>query len=121
VPLGKGRNEVRVTLTNAIGENAEKQVLTHESEGDLDKRGTLHILAIGVNDYKGLGKSCSGASCNLRYSVADAPSLGDAIEKRLGPSHARVVKRVLVKRVLAMACRLFFQQISRYQCVPCTN
>jgi WD40 repeat protein len=88
VPLGKGRNEVRVTLTNAIGEKAETQVLTHESEGDLDKRGTLHILAIGVNDYKGLGKGCSGASCNLRYSVADARSLG--------PTHARVVKRVLV-------------------------
>jgi WD40 repeat protein len=96
VPLGKGRNEVRVTLTNAIGEKAETQVLTHESEGDLDKRGTLHILAIGVNDYQGLGQGCSGASCNLRYSVADARSLADAIEKRLGPSHARVVKRVLV-------------------------
>ena len=96
VPLGKGRNEVRVTLTNAIGEKAETQVLTQESEGDLDKRGTLHILAIGVNDYKGLGKGCSGASCNLRYSVADVRSLADAIEKRLRPSHARVVKRVLV-------------------------
>ena len=72
MPLGKGRNEVRVTLTNAIGENAETQVLTHESEGDLDKRGTLHILAIGVNDYKGLGKSCSGASTAARVAIRNS-------------------------------------------------
>jgi uncharacterized caspase-like protein len=96
VPLAKGRNEVRITITNAIGETAETLAMTHEGDGDLDKRGTLHILAIGVNDYRGLGKMCGGASCNLRYSVADARVLADAVEKRLGPSHARVVKRVLV-------------------------
>ncbi|HSR81423.1 MAG TPA: hypothetical protein VLL28_11645 [Hyphomicrobiaceae bacterium] len=55
VPLAKGSNEIRATLTNAIGEKAETLMLTHEGEGDLDRRGTLHILAIGVNDYKGLG------------------------------------------------------------------
>ena len=58
VPLGKGRNEIRVTLTNAIGEKAETLTLSHDGDGDLDKRGTLHILAIGVNDYKRLGNIC---------------------------------------------------------------
>ena len=96
VPLAKGRNEVRVTLANAIGERAETLVLTHEGEGHLDKRGTLHILAIGVNEYKGLGDACGPSGCDLTYSVADARRLAGAVERRLGPSHSRVVKRLLV-------------------------
>src|SRR5262249_14687424 len=66
VPLAKGANEIRVTLTNAIGEKAETLTLTHEGEGDLDRRGTLHVLAIGVNDYKGLGNLCGNSGCDLR-------------------------------------------------------
>lgn len=96
VPLAKGRNEVRITLTNAIGEKAETLTLTHDGEGDLDKRGTLHILAIGVNEYKGLAAACGSAGCDLTYSVADARRLAEVIEKRLGPGHSRVVKRLLV-------------------------
>ena len=42
---------MRVTLTNAIGEKAEVLTLNHEGEGPLDKRGTLYILAIGVDKY----------------------------------------------------------------------
>ncbi len=96
VPLAKGRNEVRIALTNAIGEKAETLALVHDGEGGLDQRGTLHILAIGVNDYKGLGNACGGGSCDLKYSVADARKLAEAVEKQLGPDHVRVVKRVLV-------------------------
>jgi WD40 repeat protein len=95
VPLANGSNDVRVSLTNAIGESVAALALTDDGEGDLDMRGTLHILAIGVNDYKGLGPMCGG-SCDLRFSVADARALADAVEKRLGPSHTRVVKRLLV-------------------------
>src|SRR5262249_31833364 len=58
VPLAKGRNDVRITLTNAIGEKAETVTLGHEGDGDLDKRGTLYILAIGVDKYPGLGNRC---------------------------------------------------------------
>ena len=72
MPLAKGRNEVRITLSNAIGEKAATLQLIHEGEGDLDKRGTLHIVAIGVNEYKGLGDACGRAGCDLTYSVADA-------------------------------------------------
>jgi WD40 repeat protein len=96
LPLAKGRNEVRVTLINAIGEKAETLTLTHDGEGDLDKRGTLHIVSIGVNEYKGLGNACGPRGCDLTYSVADARRLAEAIEKRLAPSHSRIVKRVLV-------------------------
>jgi WD40 repeat protein len=96
IPLAKGRNEIRISLTNAIGERAETLTLTHDGEGDLDKRGTLHIVAIGVNEYKGLGEACGSAGCDLKYSGADARRLADALETRLGPAHSRVVKRVLV-------------------------
>jgi len=99
VPLGSGRNEVRITLANAIGDKAETLSLTHEGEGALDKRGTLYILAIGVDQYKGLGNTCGNngkSSCDLRFSGADAQALVAAVEKRLGPAHNKVVKRVLV-------------------------
>jgi WD40 repeat protein len=99
VPLGKGKNEVRVTLTNAIGEKAEVLTLNHEGEGALDRRGTLYILAIGVDKYPGLGNTCGllrNESCDLTVSGADARALVAAVEKRLGPEHDRVVKRLLV-------------------------
>ena len=99
VPLARGRNEVRISLTNVIGEKAETVALTHDGEGDLDKRGTLYVLAIGVDKYPGLGSTCgaSGAkSCDLSFPGADARALVQAVEKRLGPAHTNVVKRVLV-------------------------
>jgi WD40 repeat protein len=99
VPLARGKNEVRITLTNAIGEKAEVLTLNHEGEGALDKRGTLYILAIGVDKYPRLGNTCGtlgDKSCNLTVSGADARSLVAAVEKRLGPAHDKVVKHLLV-------------------------
>jgi WD40 repeat protein len=97
VPLSRGKNEVRITLTNAIGEKAEVLTLNQEGEGALDKRGTLYILAIGVK-YPGLGNHCANGwqSCDLTYSGADARALVEAIEKRLAPAHEKVIKRLLV-------------------------
>lgn len=102
VPLGKGRNEVRVTLTNTIGDRTETIVVNHEGDGELDKRGTLYILAVGVERYAGLGRTCGpegDRSCDLRYTGMDARRLAETVEKRLGPGHARVVKRVLVNGI----------------------
>jgi uncharacterized caspase-like protein len=96
VPLAKGSNEIRVTLTNAIGERAEALTVMHEGPGDLDRRGTLHILAIGVNDYRGLGNFCGNSGCDLRAPGADARKFADTVEKYLGPGHLRILKRVLV-------------------------
>jgi Caspase domain len=101
VPLAKGPNEIRVTLTNAIGERAETLTLAHEGDGDLDRRGTLHILAIGVDDYKGLGNFCGGGSCNLRAPGADARTFADAVAKHMGPGHVRIAKRVLINGAAA--------------------
>jgi hypothetical protein len=72
--------------------------LNHEGEGALDKKGTLYILAIGVDRYPGLGNTCGALgneSCDLAVSVNDARALVAEVEKRLGPEHDKVVKRLL--------------------------
>jgi WD40 repeat protein len=102
VPLARGRNEVRITLTNAIGEKTEVLALNHDGEGALDKRGTLYILAIGVDKYPRLGNTCGvlgDKSCDLAVSGADARSLVAAVEERLGPAHDKIVKRLLINGV----------------------
>jgi hypothetical protein len=99
VPLSSGHNEVRVELTNAMGTKSETVTLIQEGEGLLDRRGALYILAVGVDEYKGLGNVCGisgNENCDLKYSGADARALVAAVEERVGPGHTNVVKRVLV-------------------------
>ena len=98
MPLAKGRNEVRITLDQRHRRQGRDPDADHEGEGDLDKRGTLYILAIGVDEYPGLGNTCGRrhAAATCKYSGADARRLAEAVEKRLGPGHSQVVKRVLV-------------------------
>jgi len=90
VPLAKGGNKIAVAAQNDTGETVASVSVTHEGEGDLDKRGTLYILAIGVDKYPNLPGN------DLRYAGADAKAFAEAMEKRAGPLHQRVVKRVLV-------------------------
>ena len=104
VPLAKGENKIAIAAVNDTGETVASLSLTHEGEGDLDKRGTLYILAIGVDAYKGLGNNCGEdgkQSCDLNFAGADAKAFAEAMEKRAGPLHERVVKRVLVNGAAA--------------------
>jgi uncharacterized caspase-like protein len=72
-------------------------MVTNETAGDLDKRGTLYILAIGVTKYPGMPNLCKPKdTCDLEYTGADAAAFADAISARLGPLHDKVVRRVLV-------------------------
>jgi hypothetical protein len=85
--------------TNAIGDKTETLLLNHQADADLDKRGTLHILAIGVERYPGLGNTCGPDGtkrCDLRFTGADARKLADAAAARLGPIHSKMIKRVLI-------------------------
>ena len=98
VPLAKGRNKIAIAATNQTGETVDIVSVIHEGEGELDRRGTLYILAIGVDDYPGLGSRCgddSEQSCNLQFAGADAKAFADAMERRAGPLHLNTVKRVL--------------------------
>jgi len=90
VPLAEGENTVAVTAINEIGETAEIVPVLHRGKGTLDERGTLYILAIGVDKYPGLRGN------DLNYAGADAKSFADAMEKQAGALHRTVIKRVLV-------------------------
>jgi hypothetical protein len=88
-PLGKGENKIAIAAQNDTGETVASVSIAHEGEGDLDKRGTLYVLAIGVDKYPNLPGN------NLQYAGADAKAFAEAMEKRAGALHQRVVKRVL--------------------------
>ena len=100
VPLAKGANTVIVTATNATGESNPDQggtlTLTHDGEGALDKRGTLRILAIGVDKYP----QAQSRYRDLSYSARDATSFADALVKTLGPQHAGKADVQLLVNVL---------------------
>ena len=90
VPLAKGENKIAIAAVNDTGETVASVSVGHEGEGDLDKRGTLYILAIGVDKYPNLPGN------DLRYAGADAKAFAEAMEKRAGPLHEQVVKRLLI-------------------------
>ena len=90
VPLAKGENKIAVAAVNDTGETVASVSVAHEGEGDLDKRGTLYILAIGVDKYPNLPGN------DLRYAGADAKAFAEAMEKRAGQLHKQVVKRLLI-------------------------
>lgn len=90
LPLARGENRIEAVARNAVGEARTALTVTHSGSGDLEKRETLHILAIGVDDYPALGQ-------NLTLAGADAKAMADEIEATAGPLHRRVVKTVLAK------------------------
>ena len=100
VPLGEGENDIVIKAVSAAGESqALKLRVSHTGEGPLDKRGTLHVLAIGVDKYAGLGQTCgtnNDETCNLNYAGKDAKLFAKSIKDALGPRHTGGAKvRVL--------------------------
>ncbi len=100
VPLAKGKNTVVVAALNEIGwSKAQDGTLTIMSEnaGDLDRRGTLYILAVGVSKYPNVPDLCKPKeTCDLEFTGEDATAFADAMQQRLGRLHDKVVRRVLV-------------------------
>ncbi len=81
---------IAIAAENSTGETVAALSLIHKGEGDLDKPGTLYILAIGVDKYPYLPGN------DLRYSGADAKAFAEAMEKGAGSLHRRVIKRLLI-------------------------
>lgn len=93
IPLAAGSNVVRITARNRTGESLPVEFAMEQSgEGALDSRGTLYILAVGIDDYS------SGAANlpRLNYAGADAKAFEVEMRRRLGGAHGRVESRVLV-------------------------
>ena len=100
MPLAKGKNTIVITALNEIGWSKVQDgtlSLTNGTEGGLDKRGTLYLLAIGVTKYPGIAGLCKDKpNCDLAYTGEDAIAFADTMEQRLGALHEKVVRRVLV-------------------------
>lgn len=99
--LAEGRNDISVIAANDNGEVTRTLTLFHKGQGDLDKRGTLYLLAVGVDKYPGLKGQCAAIAaapdCDLQFAGADAVAFADAIEKQIGPRHRKVVRKVLTE------------------------
>lgn len=102
IPLFGGDNVVRVVATNEIGSSDQTEAalsirIKHRGEGALDKRGTLYIVAVGVDRYPGLPKRCLGpeGSCDLQYAGSDARGFSAIAEREMQGSHDRVQVHLL--------------------------
>jgi len=91
VPLAAGPNELRIVTGNAVAERSDILSLVHQGIGDLDRRGTLYIVAIGVDR----SPKCEGCA-QLTLAGADARAFAEVVTQRLGPEHQKVVSKVLV-------------------------
>ncbi len=74
VPLEKGANKIAIAAENDVGETVASVSVTHDGEGALDKRGTLYILAIGVDKYPNFpGKRAASISRALTPRPSPTP------------------------------------------------
>ena len=103
VPLAAGENAVAVVAENEAGStplDTNKLNVWHIGEGELDVRGRLIILAIGVDKYPGLPAVCGrlkNARCDLHFAGADAKLFADTVARTAGPMHAgEPATRVLI-------------------------
>jgi WD40 repeat protein len=92
VPLAEGSNLVRIAASNATGESQPLEFqLEQRGEGALDGRGTLYIVAVGVDAYGG-----GGSIPNLRFAGADAKSFEAEVRRRFAAQHSKIDSRLLV-------------------------
>ena len=83
VPLSSGDNVIRITAFNAVGKTVREVKVIHRGRGSLDKRGTLYMVAIGVDEYPKIEQ-------DLAFAGADAKAFHDTIVKTVGPLHSDV-------------------------------
>jgi WD40 repeat protein len=100
VPLEQGENKIRVVARNKVGQTVRDFVLFHDKPGLLDGRGTLYVLAIGVDKYPKLPPTCgpnSNQACDLRYAGKDAHAFRDVLVKHAGSLY-KDIKSLLLTR-----------------------
>lgn len=97
VPLARGKNSIRVVARSQARLKTEKNVeILNEGQGPLDKRDTLHIVAIGVDRYPSAkGRGAPVALKDLSYASKDAVAFAELAAKVLGPDHQKIRKLVI--------------------------
>jgi WD40 repeat protein len=99
VPLAQGNNRIRVVARSKADLLGEAMLeIKQNGEGMLDKRDTLFIVAVGVDKYPEVPKTCGlkeNEPCDLAFAGADAKVFAETVEKQMAGQHKQVVKRVL--------------------------
>jgi WD40 repeat protein/uncharacterized caspase-like protein len=91
VPIANGQNLITVVAGNDVGDTPAEVRVSHSGNGLLDQRGTLYVVAIGVDRYPSL--RCGpqrDQSCDLTWSSRDATVFADTISAAMGPAHTNV-------------------------------
>lgn len=92
IPLTVGQNQINIVAYNAVGETETAVTVEQMGQPDLDKRGTLRIVAIGVDKYRNFPGQ------NLDFAEVDAESLRVLLEKRAGPLHKSIESILLATK-----------------------
>ena len=91
VPLQQGHNDIHVVAVNRAGETPARVSVTYAGTGELDKRGVLYVVAVGVDHYEHY------AEAKLRFAAKDARDFLAAMEEHCGPLYSRVESRLLIR------------------------
>jgi hypothetical protein len=91
VPLFSGRNELRVTASNAEGTMWSEATasLTSTAPIKTEAHGTLHALIVGIQDFP------KRQDNNLTYPVADAQLMVDTLRTKAAPLFDKIDIEVL--------------------------
>lgn len=92
VPLSSGKNKIEIVAYNSVGKTTRDVAVENTGQPDLDKRGTLFVVAIGVNKYLNFKGQ------DLDFAEDDATSFRDALLKTAGPLHASVNSLLLAAK-----------------------
>lgn len=84
IPLSSGKNNIEITAYNAVGKTSHELEIEHTGEPDLDKRGTLYVVSIGVNKYLNF------TGQDLDFAAIDAEAFREVLIKKTGALHNNV-------------------------------
>lgn len=91
LPLARGENSIRIEAANAVGRGTKTVKVTLQGEGELERRGTLYLVSIGVDAYPNF------PGRDLRFAGIDAREIHRRLLARAGPLHESAAGVLLAK------------------------
>lgn len=91
VPLAGGANSIRIEAANAVGRSAKTVKVALQGKGELERRGTLYLVSIGVDAYPNF------PGRDLRFAGIDASEIHKRLLARAGPLHESAAGVLLAK------------------------
>ena len=100
LPLEQGENKIRIVAHNRIGQTVREFVLFHDRPGQLDRRGKLYVLAIGIDKYPHLPPICGAKfneTCDLKFAGKDARRFRDVLTREGKPLYRDIETLLLTQ------------------------